>query len=178
MCRVNSQEKLGLTLCYRTDEEEDVAIYVSEVSASLHRFHGTGSLYSPDAETSPLFFDVSPLSFNQRIIVGTHVYPAQSDLFIPPATTVQHSKSGINSITRVSAYSTDLLFQLFDVLLLHFTHGFLPVGAYQENMWRSGFPRLNQEIKLNFSREQNSFSDVYSLDMMEKFVKKKSATRI
>uniref|UniRef100_A0A3Q3WV63 PDZ domain-containing protein n=1 Tax=Mola mola TaxID=94237 RepID=A0A3Q3WV63_MOLML len=30
--RVNSQEKLGLTLCYRTDEEEDVAIYVSEVS--------------------------------------------------------------------------------------------------------------------------------------------------
>lgn len=30
--RLNSQEKLGLTLCYRTDEEEDVAIYVSEVS--------------------------------------------------------------------------------------------------------------------------------------------------
>lgn len=35
MCRLNSQEKLGLTLCYRTDEEEDVAIYVSEVSTSL-----------------------------------------------------------------------------------------------------------------------------------------------
>ncbi|XP_056908944.1 PDZ domain-containing RING finger protein 4-like isoform X1 [Takifugu flavidus] len=32
LCRVNSQEKLGLTLCYRTDEEEDVAIYVSEIS--------------------------------------------------------------------------------------------------------------------------------------------------
>ena len=32
LCRLNSQEKLGLTLCYRTDEEEDVAIYVSEVS--------------------------------------------------------------------------------------------------------------------------------------------------
>ncbi|KAM8751997.1 PDZ domain-containing RING finger protein 4 isoform 1-T1 [Acanthopagrus schlegelii] len=30
--RLNSQEKLGLTLCYRTDEEEDVAIYVSEIS--------------------------------------------------------------------------------------------------------------------------------------------------
>lgn len=32
LCRVSSQEKLGLTLCYRTDEEEDAAIYVSEVS--------------------------------------------------------------------------------------------------------------------------------------------------
>ncbi|KAJ8374124.1 hypothetical protein SKAU_G00047040 [Synaphobranchus kaupii] len=31
LCRLNSQEKLGLTLCYRTDEEEDVGIYVSEV---------------------------------------------------------------------------------------------------------------------------------------------------
>uniref|UniRef100_A0A8C6Q2S2 PDZ domain containing ring finger 4 n=1 Tax=Nothobranchius furzeri TaxID=105023 RepID=A0A8C6Q2S2_NOTFU len=32
LCRLSSLEKLGLTLCYRTDEEEDVAIYVSEVS--------------------------------------------------------------------------------------------------------------------------------------------------
>ncbi|XP_034735571.1 PDZ domain-containing RING finger protein 4-like isoform X2 [Etheostoma cragini] len=32
LCRLNNQEKLGLTLCYRTDEEEDVAIYVSEIS--------------------------------------------------------------------------------------------------------------------------------------------------
>ncbi|XP_051791680.1 PDZ domain-containing RING finger protein 4 isoform X2 [Erpetoichthys calabaricus] len=31
LCRVNSQDKLGLTLCYRTDEEEDMGIYVSEV---------------------------------------------------------------------------------------------------------------------------------------------------
>ncbi|KAG5830462.1 hypothetical protein ANANG_G00310880 [Anguilla anguilla] len=32
LCRLNSQEKLGLTLCYRTDEEEeDAGIYVSEV---------------------------------------------------------------------------------------------------------------------------------------------------
>ncbi|XP_028810486.1 PDZ domain-containing RING finger protein 4 [Denticeps clupeoides] len=31
LCRLNSQEKLGLTLCYRTDEEEDTAIYVSQV---------------------------------------------------------------------------------------------------------------------------------------------------
>ncbi|KAJ8382830.1 hypothetical protein SKAU_G00036080 [Synaphobranchus kaupii] len=31
LCRLNSQEKLGLTLCYRTDDEEDIAIYVSEV---------------------------------------------------------------------------------------------------------------------------------------------------
>ncbi|XP_061532636.1 PDZ domain-containing RING finger protein 4-like isoform X1 [Phycodurus eques] len=31
LCRLSSQEKLGLTLCYRTDEEEEVAIYVSEI---------------------------------------------------------------------------------------------------------------------------------------------------
>ncbi|KAI1883425.1 hypothetical protein AGOR_G00231300 [Albula goreensis] len=31
LCRLNSQEKLGLTLCYRTDDEEDIGIYVSEV---------------------------------------------------------------------------------------------------------------------------------------------------
>ncbi|KAJ8262277.1 hypothetical protein GJAV_G00164630 [Gymnothorax javanicus] len=31
LCRMNSQEKLGLTLCYRTDDEEDIAIYVSKV---------------------------------------------------------------------------------------------------------------------------------------------------
>ncbi|KAM6984803.1 PDZ domain-containing RING finger protein 4 [Aplochiton taeniatus] len=31
LCRMNSQEKLGLTLCYRTDDEEDTAIYVSQV---------------------------------------------------------------------------------------------------------------------------------------------------
>ncbi|XP_054632062.1 PDZ domain-containing RING finger protein 4-like isoform X2 [Dunckerocampus dactyliophorus] len=31
LCRLGSQEKLGLTLCYRTDEEEDVAIYVSKI---------------------------------------------------------------------------------------------------------------------------------------------------
>ncbi|MEE6480851.1 hypothetical protein FKM82_012685 [Ascaphus truei] len=31
LCRLNSQEKLGLTVCYRTDDEEDTGIYVSEV---------------------------------------------------------------------------------------------------------------------------------------------------
>ncbi|KAK7896382.1 hypothetical protein WMY93_021707 [Mugilogobius chulae] len=31
LCRQNSLEKLGLTLCYRTDDEEDMAIYVSQV---------------------------------------------------------------------------------------------------------------------------------------------------
>ncbi|XP_005406629.1 PREDICTED: PDZ domain-containing RING finger protein 4 isoform X2 [Chinchilla lanigera] len=31
LCRVSSQEKLGLTVCYRTDDEEDASIYVSEV---------------------------------------------------------------------------------------------------------------------------------------------------
>ncbi|XP_012493881.1 PREDICTED: PDZ domain-containing RING finger protein 4 isoform X1 [Propithecus coquereli] len=31
LCRVSSQEKLGLTVCYRTDDEEDTGIYVSKV---------------------------------------------------------------------------------------------------------------------------------------------------
>ncbi|XP_059672825.1 PDZ domain-containing RING finger protein 4 isoform X2 [Gavia stellata] len=31
LCRISSQEKLGLTVCYRTDDEEDTGIYVSEV---------------------------------------------------------------------------------------------------------------------------------------------------
>lgn len=31
LCRQNSQEKLGLTLCYRTDDDEDTGIYVSQV---------------------------------------------------------------------------------------------------------------------------------------------------
>ncbi|XP_067420300.1 PDZ domain-containing RING finger protein 4 [Emydura macquarii macquarii] len=31
LCRVSNQEKLGLTVCYRTDDEEDTGIYVSEV---------------------------------------------------------------------------------------------------------------------------------------------------
>ncbi|XP_069890866.1 PDZ domain-containing RING finger protein 4 isoform X2 [Dipodomys merriami] len=31
LCRVSSQEKLGLTVCYRTDDEEDTGIYVSEI---------------------------------------------------------------------------------------------------------------------------------------------------
>nr|XP_015090105.2 E3 ubiquitin-protein ligase PDZRN3 [Vicugna pacos] len=29
--RVNSQDKLGLTVCYRTDDEEDIGIYISEI---------------------------------------------------------------------------------------------------------------------------------------------------
>lgn len=33
LCRQTSQEKLGLTLCYRTDDEEDTGIYVSQVGA-------------------------------------------------------------------------------------------------------------------------------------------------
>ncbi|TRZ01270.1 hypothetical protein DNTS_028318 [Danionella cerebrum] len=31
LCRMNSQEKLGLTLCYRTDDEEDMSIFVGQV---------------------------------------------------------------------------------------------------------------------------------------------------
>ncbi|XP_062338971.1 PDZ domain-containing RING finger protein 4 [Osmerus eperlanus] len=34
LLRLNSQEKLGLTLCYRTDDEEDTGIYVSQVGTN------------------------------------------------------------------------------------------------------------------------------------------------
>uniref|UniRef100_A0A4W5L591 PDZ domain containing ring finger 4 n=1 Tax=Hucho hucho TaxID=62062 RepID=A0A4W5L591_9TELE len=47
LCRLNSQEKLGLTLCYRTDDEEDTAIYISHVSTTttitILRSHGPNS---------------------------------------------------------------------------------------------------------------------------------------
>lgn len=36
LCRQNSQEKLGLTLCYRTDDEEDTSIYVSQVGTDAN----------------------------------------------------------------------------------------------------------------------------------------------
>lgn len=45
LCRLSSQEKLGLTLCYRTDEEEDLAIYVSEVRPHLFRFYAVDSVH-------------------------------------------------------------------------------------------------------------------------------------
>ncbi|XP_035378560.1 PDZ domain-containing protein 4 [Electrophorus electricus] len=32
LCKTQQQEKLGLTVCYRTDEEEDLGIYVGEVN--------------------------------------------------------------------------------------------------------------------------------------------------
>lgn len=28
---MNSQDKFGLTVCYRTDDEDDIGIYISEV---------------------------------------------------------------------------------------------------------------------------------------------------
>ncbi|XP_014403527.1 PREDICTED: E3 ubiquitin-protein ligase PDZRN3-like [Myotis brandtii] len=33
--RANSQDKLGLTVCYRTDDEDDLGIYISEVGGQL-----------------------------------------------------------------------------------------------------------------------------------------------
>lgn len=30
--RANIQDKLGLTLCYRTDDEDEAGIYISEVT--------------------------------------------------------------------------------------------------------------------------------------------------
>lgn len=35
LCRQNSLEKLGLTLCYRTDDEDDSGIYVSQVGTDV-----------------------------------------------------------------------------------------------------------------------------------------------
>lgn len=39
MYRDNIQDKLGLTICYRTDDEDEAGIYISEVcdDASLSR---------------------------------------------------------------------------------------------------------------------------------------------
>uniref|UniRef100_A0A8C5M732 PDZ domain containing ring finger 4 n=1 Tax=Leptobrachium leishanense TaxID=445787 RepID=A0A8C5M732_9ANUR len=31
LCRLNNEDRLGLTVCYRTDDEEDTGIYISEV---------------------------------------------------------------------------------------------------------------------------------------------------
>nr|KAF6475622.1 PDZ domain containing ring finger 3 [Rousettus aegyptiacus] len=31
LCRTSSQDKLGLTVCYRTDDEDDIGIFVSEI---------------------------------------------------------------------------------------------------------------------------------------------------
>lgn len=36
--RANIQDKLGLTICYRTDDEDEAGIYISEVSIA-----GSGS---------------------------------------------------------------------------------------------------------------------------------------
>ena len=33
--RANTQDKLGLTICYRTDDEDETGIYVSEVTVCL-----------------------------------------------------------------------------------------------------------------------------------------------
>ena len=34
LCKFRQQDKLGLTVCYRTDDEEDLGIYVGEVKAA------------------------------------------------------------------------------------------------------------------------------------------------
>lgn len=45
---MNSQDKLGLTVCYRTDDEEDIGIYISEVwrlSISNYRLKTRGGFF-------------------------------------------------------------------------------------------------------------------------------------
>lgn len=52
LCRVSSQEKLGLTVCYRTDDEDDAGIYVSEVRAACRKagpLHEQGSCPASEA---------------------------------------------------------------------------------------------------------------------------------
>jgi ligand of Numb protein X 3/4 len=34
---MNSQDKLGLTVCYRTDDEDDIGIYISEVQMLIFK---------------------------------------------------------------------------------------------------------------------------------------------
>lgn len=62
LCRMSSQEKLGLTLCYRTDDEDDIAIYVSEVSP-FTREHRRRSV---------CFRSQQNQSTNQQGIMGEH----------------------------------------------------------------------------------------------------------
>lgn len=49
LCRQNSQDKLGLTLCYRTDDEEDTGIYVSQVGRDIHKLIGIFLSSYPEA---------------------------------------------------------------------------------------------------------------------------------
>lgn len=35
MYRANIQDKLGLTICYRTDDEDEAGIYISEVGEEV-----------------------------------------------------------------------------------------------------------------------------------------------
>lgn len=36
--RANIQDKLGLTICYRTDDEDEAGIYISEVGDEVGHF--------------------------------------------------------------------------------------------------------------------------------------------
>lgn len=58
LCRVSSQEKLGLTVCYRTDDEEDMGIYVSEVRGAAvrtwRRGEGGGMTWKGSGGEKPL----------------------------------------------------------------------------------------------------------------------------
>lgn len=57
LCRVSSQEKLGLTVCYRTDDEEDTGIYVSEVRNAIE-----GTLEGGECEKW------SEMTYNEKIL--------------------------------------------------------------------------------------------------------------
>lgn len=55
MYKCRQQDKLGLTVCYRTDDEEDLGIYVGEVKTLLRNHIFSESLpclYSPEQSVS------------------------------------------------------------------------------------------------------------------------------
>lgn len=55
--RANIQEKLGLTICYRTDDEDEAGIYISEVrgARTSERHRGTRWKVQPLIHYSRLF---------------------------------------------------------------------------------------------------------------------------
>lgn len=80
------QDKLGLTVCYRTDDEEDLGIYVGEVKIVLwnHIFNKTFPfLYTP--KQIPLFLQVNPNSIaalDGRIRKGDRILQVQVSLTV------------------------------------------------------------------------------------------------
>lgn len=48
LCKLRQQDKLGLTVCYRTDDEEDLGIYIGEVRKRTRTLTPTPRLMTDD----------------------------------------------------------------------------------------------------------------------------------